>query len=344
MADPRVLIGRKGVKYGLQKRQQPSKQPAALSAFGEDDSGDEQVAQQVKRQAEKKLRDAKVASEHAAALAEDPTVYEYDSIYDTMHAEIAAPKKQDKQQRKPKYIAALLDKAQQRKKEQDIVYERRLLKEQKKEDHLYGGKESFVTASYKKKLQEDKLWLAQEKQREELEALNDVTKRKDLSDFYLNLQSRNVAFGGSEGPAALASEATGQQSLHPMLEPSAEDVDQSIDTDIDETARSPRPEDDGKDDAEGPSHSVDCEQHARATVDDDRQHGETADAGRKRPAENDDRDRQVPFESMKEAASKDKGVTAAAPSQATGRRNDDDAITAARQRYLDRKRRRLEQS
>ena len=39
------------------------------------------------------------------------------------------------------------------------------LKEQKKEDHLYGDKEKFVTAAYKRKMQEDKLWLEKEKER-----------------------------------------------------------------------------------------------------------------------------------------------------------------------------------
>jgi len=218
------------------------------------------------------------------------------------------------------------------------------LKEQKKEDHLYGGKESFVTASYKKKLQEDKLWLAQEKQREELEAKNDVTKRKNLSDFYLNLQSRNIAFGGSQGPKTLALEAATQQSKHPVLKASAEDADQSTDADIDEAARSSGPKDDSQGGAGGPSCSVENAKNATASVDDDARYEEVADVGRKRPAEKHDSDREMPSESMNEVANVQKDVVATAPSPATGRRNDDDAIIAARQRYLDRKRRRLEQN
>ena len=33
------------------------------------------------------------------------------------------------------------------------------------QDHLYGDKERFVTAAYRKKLEEDAQWLAQEKKK-----------------------------------------------------------------------------------------------------------------------------------------------------------------------------------
>ena len=39
----------------------------------------------------------------------------------------------------------------------------RQVKERQVEDHLFGDKEKFVTAAYKKKLQEQQLWEAQQK-------------------------------------------------------------------------------------------------------------------------------------------------------------------------------------
>ena len=39
----------------------------------------------------------------------------------------------------------------------------RQVKERQVEDHLFGDKEKFVTAAYKKKLQEEQLWEAQQK-------------------------------------------------------------------------------------------------------------------------------------------------------------------------------------
>jgi coiled-coil domain-containing protein 55 len=48
---------------------------------------------------------------------------------------------------------------------QEIRYERRLLKERQVEDHLFEGKEKFVTAAYRKKLEEDKKWQEEQKKR-----------------------------------------------------------------------------------------------------------------------------------------------------------------------------------
>lgn len=39
----------------------------------------------------------------------------------------------------------------------------RQLKERQVEDHLFGDKEKFVTSAYKKKLQEQQLWQAEQK-------------------------------------------------------------------------------------------------------------------------------------------------------------------------------------
>ena len=60
----------------------------------------------------------------------------------------------------------------------------RLAKERSAEDHLFGDKEKFVTAAYKKKLEEEKQWLAAEKLREAEERKNDVVKKGHMGDFY----------------------------------------------------------------------------------------------------------------------------------------------------------------
>lgn len=60
----------------------------------------------------------------------------------------------------------------------------RLAKERSAEDHLFGDKEKFVTAAYKRKLEEEKKWLAEEKVREAQEAKDDVVKRGHMGDFY----------------------------------------------------------------------------------------------------------------------------------------------------------------
>ena len=49
---------------------------------------------------------------------------------------------------------------------------------------MFGDKDRFVTAAYKRKLEEDKKWLAEEKLREEMEAREDVVKKGHMGDFY----------------------------------------------------------------------------------------------------------------------------------------------------------------
>lgn len=61
---------------------------------------------------------------HAAALAEDASVFDYDGVYDSIQEARVQPKQQEKLARKSRYIGGLLDKAEERKREQDIIYER----------------------------------------------------------------------------------------------------------------------------------------------------------------------------------------------------------------------------
>ena len=62
---------------------------------------------------------------HAAALAEDPSAFDYDGVYDSIQEQRVQPKLAEKHARKSRYIESLLDKAKEREREQDIVYERK---------------------------------------------------------------------------------------------------------------------------------------------------------------------------------------------------------------------------
>jgi hypothetical protein len=100
---------------------------------------------------------------HAAALAEDATVFDYDGHYDAIQQTRTEPKRAEKIARESRYIAGLLEKAEERKREQDVLYERQLAKERAAEDHLFGDKERFVTAAYRRKLEEDAKWKEEQK-------------------------------------------------------------------------------------------------------------------------------------------------------------------------------------
>ncbi|KAM7272610.1 hypothetical protein ACFE04_027273 [Oxalis oulophora] len=188
-------------RYGLNLRGPPkatSKRPLApvASAFRDDDDDDD-VEKDISRQATRSraLHDAEALRKKA--LEEDPSAFDYDGVYDEMKDKIAKPKAIDVQERKPRYIQALMKKAEERQRQQEVVYERKLAKERTKEDHLYAEKDKFVTAAYKRKLAEQAKWLEEERLRELKEEKDDVTKKKDLSDFYFNL-GKNVAFGAKE--------------------------------------------------------------------------------------------------------------------------------------------------
>ncbi|XP_062105536.1 uncharacterized protein LOC133817143 [Humulus lupulus] len=187
-------------RYGLNLRPQQKKLPPRpprpnVLGFGDDDDND--VEKEISRQASKNKSLKDIEEQKRKALEEDPLAFDYDGVYDEMKSKTTQPQTQDLEERKPKYIQNLLRKAELRQKEQEIVYERKLSKERSKEDHLYADKDKFVTSAYKKKLAEQAKWMEEERLRQLREEKDDVTKKTDLTDFYFNL-GKNVAFGAND--------------------------------------------------------------------------------------------------------------------------------------------------
>ncbi|KAK6776551.1 hypothetical protein RDI58_027552 [Solanum bulbocastanum] len=151
--------------YGLQLRVPPSQQkkkqparPPLPKALGFGDGDDDDIEEQ-----------------HKKALEEDPSVFDYDGVYDDMKVKAVQPRAQDREERKPKYIQMLMEKAKQREREHEVIYERKIAKERSKDDHLFADKDKFVTAAYKRKLQEQAKWLEEERLRELREERDDVS-------------------------------------------------------------------------------------------------------------------------------------------------------------------------
>lgn len=187
--------------YGLQLRVPPSQQkkqptrPPLPKALGFGDGDDDDVEKEISRHASKNKALKDIEEQHKKALEEDPSVFDYDGVYDDMKVKAVQPRAQDREERKPKYIQMLMEKAKQREREHEVIYERKIAKERSKDDHLFADKDKFVTAAYKRKLQEQAKWLEEERLRELREERDDVTKKTDISDFYFSL-TKNVAFGG----------------------------------------------------------------------------------------------------------------------------------------------------
>ncbi|XP_001369342.3 nuclear speckle splicing regulatory protein 1 isoform X1 [Monodelphis domestica] len=199
-------------QYGLifPKKAQQLQKPILQkpSVFDNDSDEETSVSDSIQREACKKQMMKQTKLEIQKALAEDATVYEYDSIYDDMQRkkEENNPKLLLVKDRKPKYIHSLLKAVEIRKKEQEKRMEKKIQKEREMEKGEFDDKEAFVTSAYKKKLQERAEEAERERRAAALEARLDVTKQKDLSGFYRHLL--NQAVGEEEVPECSLREAS----------------------------------------------------------------------------------------------------------------------------------------
>ncbi|KAI7983027.1 Nuclear speckle splicing regulatory protein 1 [Camellia lanceoleosa] len=147
------------------QKKQPTRPPLPPPLGFRDDDEDD-IEKEISSQASKNKALKDIEEQHKKALEEDPSVFDYDGVYDEMKEKAVRPLVQDRQEKKPNYIQAPIEEAQKREREQEIIYERKLAKERNKEDHLYADKDKFVTSAYKKILGEQAKWMEEERQRQ----------------------------------------------------------------------------------------------------------------------------------------------------------------------------------
>ncbi|CAH2102581.1 unnamed protein product [Euphydryas editha] len=185
-----------GEGYGLIVRDNSKSKPLTFevsrNVFGSDaDSDDDKGAKQVLLQPSANInRQTKAVQEKA--IIEDPTVYQYDEIYDSMSREKMTKKIKTQDEKKPRYIENLIKTANKRKLENERRVERQIQKEREKEGDEFADKEVFVTSAYKKKLEELRLEEEKEKYEDFLESIGDVTQQKDLGGFYRHLYEQKL--------------------------------------------------------------------------------------------------------------------------------------------------------
>ncbi|XP_065363381.1 nuclear speckle splicing regulatory protein 1 [Calliphora vicina] len=127
------------------------------------------------------------------ALAEDPTIFQYDELYDEMENKREEEKQvKSKEPKKARYITKLMETAERRKLENELRVERQVQKEREAEGEEFKDKEQFVTSAYRKKLEEMRLLEEQNKRDDYLEAIGDVTKQNDLDGFYRHLYEQKM--------------------------------------------------------------------------------------------------------------------------------------------------------
>lgn len=120
------------------------------------------------------------------AVSDDPTIFQYDELYDDM---VSRRKDEEVQQRSakdqgPKYIKRLLETAEKRKRDYERRVERQVQKERDEEGDKFKDKDSFVTSSYKRKLDEMRAADEEERRNDHRESIADVTKQGNLDGFY----------------------------------------------------------------------------------------------------------------------------------------------------------------
>lgn len=334
-------------QYGLilpKRTQTPIPKPkAGLSLLADDDDvntsvGEKETGKEIlsvnemlKREAEKKKKQKQLEQQHKKALEEDPTVFEYDSVYEDLKESNTSRQPKKDPQRKSKYIGALLEQAKRREKEDDIVFEKKLQRELEKDADLYADKPKFITPSYRKKLEENKKWQEEEERRHRDE---DVTKQTDLGNFYRNLLTNNIAFGSQQREQEKEEK---RQTQETKKEGSKTKVPASSDDNPE--SKSSALQDVGGQETKKPSDHKDVDTPARKDHSSQEERASQRDGRRER--EDDHQEHHNDSAENDSARKKQKTEVTSVTENSkldSSHRNDETAILSAKERYLQRKR------
>ena len=121
----------------------------------------------------------------------DPNIYDYDAVYDSLHAKTGSTTSHLDTEKKPKYMGNLLAAAEIRKRDQLRAKEKMLAKEREAEGDEFADKEKFVTGAYKRQ-QEEMRKLGEEESIRERET--EERKRREgggLKALYKNMLERD---------------------------------------------------------------------------------------------------------------------------------------------------------
>ncbi|KAL8796357.1 MAG: hypothetical protein Q9195_001264 [Heterodermia aff. obscurata] len=112
-------------------------------------------------------------SKHSRGAQEiDPSIYEYDAIYESFHAKPTSKLSSSSsaadvdQEKKPKHMSSLLAAAEVRKRDQVRAKEKMIAKEREAEGDEFADKEKFVTAAYKRQQEQMRKAEQEEAERE----------------------------------------------------------------------------------------------------------------------------------------------------------------------------------
>ncbi|WVQ94038.1 hypothetical protein IAU59_001116 [Kwoniella sp. CBS 9459] len=147
-----------------------------------------------------------------AAEAIDQSIFDYDTHYDQMKSAeraVEESKKQEAEERKPKYIENFLASAQTRRLDKLRAEEKALAREREKEGDEFEDKEKFVTEGYKKQMEEVRKAEEEEKIREE--AMRKSKSGPGLTSFYKTMLDSDeakhaAAVAATSGPSSVSNQ------------------------------------------------------------------------------------------------------------------------------------------
>ncbi|CAK9305157.1 unnamed protein product [Gordionus sp. m RMFG-2023] len=178
------LIDAKELKVSLQFSKVKEKQPATIdNKLKENNENDKRSIMEDYNYPQSKY-DAKKKSN----LLEDSSVYQYDELYDDMKAKnekVQLEKALEKKSHKPKYMTKILKHAQFRQIENDRRAESKIQREREMEGDEFQDKETYITDTYKEKMEQSLLRLEMDKKAEELE--NKDRENLTFNKFYNNI-------------------------------------------------------------------------------------------------------------------------------------------------------------
>ncbi|KAI1118019.1 hypothetical protein F5Y14DRAFT_400855 [Nemania sp. NC0429] len=133
------------------------------------------------------LSSALESRRHREAAEElDPSIYDYDAVYDSLKPEKVVT--QEDRERRPKYMKSVMASAAVRKRDALIAEEKKIAREREAEGDEYAGTEKFVTEAYKKQQEENRRIEEEERMREEEEQRKN--KAGGMTAFYKDLLER----------------------------------------------------------------------------------------------------------------------------------------------------------
>ncbi|KAM0789221.1 hypothetical protein ACM66B_000065 [Microbotryomycetes sp. NB124-2] len=234
----------------------------AATAFGDDDDDDDDNGMPTKSSTSKGKQSAPRATPVVASkgdkltkrekqlqqqqMALDETVYEYDEVYDSMkQGERLAQeqRKQEASERKPKYIAGLIETAELRKRDRLRAEDKMVQREREREGDEFADKDQFVTPAYLAQQEELRRIEEEEKKKEELEAKN----AKGLSAFFKTYLDANDKVHEQAVAAASAAKDQKTKPIFTVEPPPLQKSEAEIATDFErKTGRHVEVNDDGE--------------------------------------------------------------------------------------------------